>query len=72
MNIEQKARELLTKERLEDENLDENILSRSAEEIEDGTKAVTEEKARELLAKERLEDENLDENMLTRAVEDIT
>ena len=71
MNIEEKARELLAKERLENESLDENVLARSTEAIEEHTQATTEKKARELLAKERLENENLDENMLTRAVEDI-
>lgn len=71
MSIEEKARELLAEKRLEDVNLEENMLTRGVEEVNEQLGGMTEEKARELLAHNRLRDEHLEENMLTRTVEEI-
>jgi hypothetical protein len=70
MSTQDKARELMAKERHQEEHLQETMLERTA----DPDKAVAdtlEEKARELLASERQSEKHLDETMLERAVEVI-
>ena len=69
MSTEEKARQLMAQERLDDERLQENMLARAEEEVENEVLDNTEEKARELLTQQRLDRDNLDNNMLTRAAE---
>jgi len=70
MNTQDKARELMAKDRQQDEHLQENMLERAAD-IDNAVAEAVEEKARELLTDERQSEQRLDENMLERAVEAI-
>ena len=71
MSTQDQARKLIAKDRLHDELIQENMLTRASAEVEEQTITDTEEKARELLVEERLHQDKLEENMLTRSVEEI-
>ena len=70
MSTQDKARELMAKERQQEEHLQETMLERVAETDTTITEIVA-EKARELLTDERQSGKHLDETMLERAVEVI-
>ncbi len=67
MNTNDQARELMTKTRQHAEHINEAILNRSVEEVENQDMVSTSERARELLVEDRLHDEHIQENMLNRA-----
>jgi hypothetical protein len=67
MSTEERARELLAKERQQEGQSNESMLERSQAEVENPIGHNTDEKARELLAENRLEDRNLQESMLERS-----
>lgn len=67
MNTNDQARELMAKKRQHDEHINEAMLNRSVEEVENQEMGNTAELARELLAEERLHNEQMQENMLNRA-----
>jgi vacuolar-type H+-ATPase subunit H len=71
MTIEDKARELMVKERKHDRHEHESLLSLTEQEIHEHQSNEAEEKARELVTESRLHDENLQENILSRAEEKI-
>lgn len=68
MSIQEQARKLMVEERQQSEQLQENLLTRAAEEP---TTEEAQERARELLAAERQESEQLQETMLSRTTEEI-
>jgi len=70
MSTQDKARELLAKDRQQDHHRHETMTARAAE----TDNAVTEdldEKARELLAGDRQQDKHLEDTMLSRSTEAI-
>jgi hypothetical protein len=69
MNIQDQARQQLTKERLEDETLQEKLLSRSEEKLGEGQGES--EQSRVLLAQERQDQENRQNTLLNRSIEEI-
>jgi hypothetical protein len=69
MNIQEKARQQLAKERIEGDILEEKLLTRSEEQLGAGEGETT--KAREILTQERQEQENRQEAMLNRSIEQI-
>ncbi len=69
MNIQDQARQQLAKERLEGENLQDKLLTRSEEQLGEGEGET--QKAREILTKERKEQENRQDVMLNRSIEEI-
>lgn len=71
MNTEEEARKLMTQKRRHEENLHENMVSRSNEEIENQDLVEIDEKARELVTNHRQHEEHIEENMLNRSNEEI-
>lgn len=71
MSTEEQARRLMAKQRQHEEHLQESLLSRASEEVENLHTQETEEKARELLAHDRQQEEHLQENMLNRSIEEL-
>lgn len=71
MNTEDKARELMTKQRLHQQNNEENLLSLTEQELHEHHATDVEEKARELLAENRHHDHNLQDNMVSRAEQEL-
>ncbi len=71
MTTEDKARELMVKERLADEERHEKMVSRAVEAEEAYPEKNLEETARELLTQERQHEEAIEDKMLHRAVENI-
>gem|GEM_PF-3474752 len=67
MNTNDQARELMAKKRQQAEHINEAMLNRSVEEVENQDMVNTSERARELLVEDRLHDEHIQENMLNRA-----
>jgi vacuolar-type H+-ATPase subunit H len=70
MSTEDKSRELLSKSRLEEENLHENMINRAIE-AEISHDAHLEEKAREILAEARQQTSHLQDNMLERTEQEL-
>ncbi|MEB3161231.1 MAG: hypothetical protein VKL20_07205 [Synechocystis sp.] len=70
MSTQDKARELLAKDRQQDHHLQENMAARAAE-TENVVADNLDEKARELLAGDRQHDKHLEETMLSRSTEEI-
>ncbi len=71
MSTENKARELMAKQRLHEQHGEENLLSLTEQELHDHHSQNVEEKARELLAENRQHDHNLDEKMVSRAEQEL-
>lgn len=70
MSTEDKARELMVKDRLTEEERHEKMVTRTVE-TEAAYEQDLEETSRELLAQDRLEEAHLHSNMLERAAEEI-
>ncbi|MGA1622042.1 MAG: hypothetical protein ACO36E_04850 [Synechocystis sp.] len=70
MSTQDKARELLAKDRLHDQHLHDNMAARAAE-TENAVAENLDEKARELLADDRQQEKHLEDTMLSRATEEI-
>ncbi|GAB1537701.1 hypothetical protein NUACC21_03520 [Scytonema sp. NUACC21] len=72
MNTEDKARELMAKQRQHEEHLQESMLNRADAEVHNpNVETVTQEEARELLAQQRQHTEHLQESMRHRAEGEI-
>ena len=71
MNIEQKARQLLTQDRQNDRHLQDNLGERAEEEVLDSSTSRIEEEARELLVENRQHQENLVDRMAERTSEEM-
>lgn len=71
MNTDEQARELMAKNRLQQEHLQESMHNRALEEVEQPANHLEEEKARELMAQERQHEEHLQESMLNRTSEEV-
>jgi hypothetical protein len=69
MNIQEKARQQLAKERIEEDVLEDKLLTRSEKQLGAGEGETA--KAREILTQERQEQENRQEAMLNRSIEQI-
>jgi hypothetical protein len=69
MNIQEKARQQLAKERLEGDILEDKLLTRSEGQLGEGEGETT--RSREILTQERQERENRQEAMLNRSIEQI-
>jgi 1,4-dihydroxy-2-naphthoyl-CoA synthase len=70
MDTQEKARELLAKDRQYDHDRHEKMVNRAVE-TEEAYQETLETKARELLTQDRQEKHHLDENMLSRSTEEI-
>lgn len=70
MNTQDKARELLAKERQGENQLHDNMVARASEADLNTTEGL-EEKARELLTEERQQEKHGEETMLSRSTEEI-
>lgn len=68
MSTQDKARELLAKDRQQDQHLHETMTARAAE-TDNAVAETLDEKARELLAEDRQHDKHLEETMLSRSNE---
>jgi signal transduction histidine kinase len=71
MNAEEKARQLIARERQHSEHLQDSMLNRSSHELETPSEGITEEKARELMAQERQHSEHLHDSMLSRSSQEV-
>lgn len=71
MSTEDKARELMAKQRLHEQQNEENLLSLTEQELHEHHATDIEEKARELLAETRQHDHNLQDNMVSRAEQEL-
>lgn len=71
MNTEEKARELMVKDRQHEKHNHEALLSLTEQELHDHPSVETEEKARELATEKRHHINNIEENMLSRSEEVI-
>ncbi len=71
MDTQEKARELLAKDRQHDHSQHEKMVNRAVE-TEEAYQETLETKARELLTHDRQEKHHLDENMLSRSTEEIS
>lgn len=71
MNTQEHARQLMAQERQQQEHLQDNLLTRACEEVEDQTNGEELEKARELMTQNRQKQEHLQNNLLARASEEI-
>lgn len=70
MSTEDKARELLAKDRQHEANLRENMVARTSD-VENVDSENLDEKARELLTEERQQEKHVEETMLSRSAEEI-
>jgi len=71
MTTEDKARELMTKQRLHAQHEEESLLSLTEQELQEHHAENVEEKARELLAENRHHEHNLEDNMVVRAEQEL-
>ncbi|WP_009545879.1 hypothetical protein [Crocosphaera subtropica] len=71
MNTEEKARELMAQQHLNDEQRHQTMVNRAAEVEEIHQQEDVNEKARESLAQERKNEETREESMLERSLEEI-
>lgn len=71
MSTQDKARELLAKDRQHETNLHENMVVRASE-AEGNVPDGLDEKARELLTEDRQQEQQLEDTMLSRSVEEIS
>ncbi|ARV60437.1 hypothetical protein BZZ01_18970 [Nostocales cyanobacterium HT-58-2] len=71
MNTEDKARELMTQQRQQDEHLHESMLNRAETAYPTQTEAMTEEEARELMTQQRHHEKHIHESMLNRAEAEV-
>ncbi|WP_107668774.1 hypothetical protein [Cyanothece sp. BG0011] len=72
MNTEEKARELMAQEHLNDEQRHQTMVNRAAEVEQTHHEEDVNEKARESLAQERKHQETREESMLERSIEEIS
>jgi hypothetical protein len=70
MSTQDKARELLAKDRQQAQHLHDTMTARAAA-ADNGAADDLDEKARERLAGDRLQDKHLEETMLSRSAEEI-
>ena len=70
MSTQDKARELLAKDRQQDQHLHDTMTARAAE-TDNAVTDDLDEKARGLLAGDRQHDKHLEETMLSRSTEEI-
>jgi len=70
MSTQDKARELLAKDRQSEHQLHENMVARASEADLNVTDEL-DEKARELLAEERQQEKHVEETMLRRSTEEL-
>ncbi|MFM1843915.1 MAG: hypothetical protein RLZZ490_2658 [Cyanobacteriota bacterium] len=70
MSTQDKARELLAKDRHQDQHLHDTMTARAAE-TDNAITDNLDEKARELLAGDRQQEKHLEDTMLSRATEEI-
>ncbi len=71
MSTQDKARELLAKDRQSESQLQENMAARAAE-TELTVAEDLDEKARQLLAEERQQEKHVEETMLSRSTEELS
>ncbi|NMG18565.1 hypothetical protein [Brasilonema bromeliae] len=71
MTTQDKARELMVQQRLQDEHLHESMLNRAEAAHPSGTEGMTQEEARELMAQQRHHEKHLHESMLNRAEAEV-
>jgi hypothetical protein len=71
MSIEDKAKELMVKQRLHVQHDEENLLSLTEQELHDHHAQNVEQKARELLSENRQHDHNLQDNMVSRSEQEL-
>ncbi len=72
MNTDEKARELMAKQYLKDEQHHQTMTNRAAEVEQTHHEENVDEKARESLAQERKHEESKKESMLERSIEEIS
>ena len=71
MNAEEKARQLIARERQHSDHLQHSMLNRSSHELETPSEGITEEKARELMAQELQHSQHLHDSMLSRSSQEV-
>lgn len=72
MSTQEEARKAIVKERQHQQNVQQNMLSRTAAEIEQLSPSAIEEKSRELIAQEREHEHHLQDSLLSRSEAEIT
>jgi HSP20 family protein len=70
INLQEKAREGMTKQRMHDEHLQETMHARASAELEKPKDGI-QEQAREAMTEQRMQDEHLQETMHTRAESEV-
>jgi hypothetical protein len=71
MSTEDKARELMAKQRLQAQHREENLLSLTEQELQEHHATDVEKQARDLLVENRQHDHNLQDNMVSRAEQEL-
>ena len=71
MTTQEEARKAMAESRQHEEHIEENMLSRSQETIEQSSSQDIEEEARELMVEQRQHDKNIQETMLSRSEAEI-
>ncbi len=72
MTTQEEARKAMAKARQHEEHIQENLLQRSQETIEEAADRDIEAEARELMTQERQEDKHIKETMLSRSEAEIS
>ena len=71
MSTKEEARKAMVESRQHEENIHDNMLLRSQEEIEHSSSQELEEESRELIVEQRQHDKHTQETMLSRSEEEI-
>lgn len=71
MTTQEEARKVMAQYRQHEEHIQENMLRRSQEKINEASNQEIEEEARELMVEQRQQDKQKRENILSRAEEKI-
>ncbi|MGF1538957.1 MAG: hypothetical protein ACFCU5_00670 [Pleurocapsa sp.] len=72
MSTQEEARELMAKSRQDEENIEQNMLSRAEAEVESSSTSQIDEESRELMAKQREHDRHLKNSLLSRSEAEIS
>ena len=71
MTTQEEARKAMAESRQHEEHIEENMLSRSQEKIEQSSSQEIEQEARDLMVKQRQQGKHIQETMLSRSEAEI-
>lgn len=71
MSTREEAREAMTQQRQQEENLQQSMLQRSEAELADSAESEIQQTARELMTEQRQQAEHLQQTMLSRSATEV-